>query len=148
MKNPRILVKALISLIFLCFYQQPTIAGCANHEAIGWTTNINTGKRSENISGKSFRCGNAYSSGGGFRSSDLTVSTTICLKEEMCQDNGFEPNMTYISIGNDDSMKPVSVEAEVVAITKNFITVRAKNSPISYTWRDGKYMPCHGCGMR
>ena len=38
---------------------------------------------------KSFRCGNAYSAGAGFRSADLKVTTTICTIEEICTDTNF-----------------------------------------------------------
>ncbi len=145
MKNSRIVFTALISLGFFGFYQQPVAAGCTNYEAIGWFTDISTGKRSKDIVGTSFRCGSAYSSGGGFRSTDLNVSTAICVIEEMCTDPSFELNTTYVSVSNGDSIVNERSEGEVISFTRDSITVKAENSLVSYTWLDGKYIPCYGC---
>jgi len=132
---------SLISLTFHGVYQPPAQAGCASYEAVGWFTNQSTGERSKEITGKSFRCGNAYSAGGGFRSEDLTVTTTICVIEEICTDTNFELNTTYVSINQADSMASEQVKGEVLAWSKDSITIKAKNSPISYSWIDGKYIP-------
>ncbi|HGY5537080.1 MAG TPA: hypothetical protein ACN46Q_08985 [Prochlorococcus sp.] len=108
---------------------------------MGWFTNQSTGERSKEITGKSFRCGNAYSAGGGFRSADLKVTTTICTIEEICTDTNFELNTTYVTINQPDSMASEQVKGDVLAWSKDSITIKAKNSPISYSWKDAKYIP-------
>ncbi len=135
------LLLTLVSLTLAGVHQQPVVAGCANYEAVDWFTNAVTGERSKDIAGTSFRCGNAYSAGGGFRSEDLTVTTTICVIEEICTDTNFELNTTYVSINQADSMASEQVKGEVLAWSKNSITIKAETSPISYSWIDGKYIP-------
>ncbi|HGY5553969.1 MAG: Paralytic/GBP/PSP peptide [Prochlorococcus sp.] len=132
---------SLISLTFYGVYQPPAQAGCASYEAVGWFTNQSTGERSNEIRGRSFRCGNAYSAGGGFRSADLKVTTTICTIEEICTDTNFELNTTYVTINQPDSMASEQVKGDVLAWSKDSITIKAKNSPISYSWKDAKYIP-------
>lgn len=132
---------SLISLTFYGVNQPPAQAGCASYEAVGWFTNQSTGERSNEIRGRSFRCGNAYSAGGGFRSADLKVTTTICTIEEICTDTNFELNTTYVTINQPDSMASEQVKGDVLAWSKDSITIKAKNSPISYSWKDAKYIP-------
>ena len=132
---------SLISLTFHGVYQPPAQAGCASYEAVGWFTNQSTGERSNEIRGRSFRCGNAYSAGSGFRSADLKVTTTICTIEEICTDTNFELNTTYVTINQPDSMASEQVKGDVLAWSKDSITIKAKNSPISYSWKDAKYIP-------
>ena len=132
---------SLISLTFYGVYQPPAQAGCASYEVVGWFTNQSTGERSNEIRGRSFRCGNAYSAGGGFRSADLKVTTTICTIEEICTDTNFELNTTYVTINQPDSMTSEQVKGDVLAWSKDSITIKAKNSPISYSWKDAKYIP-------
>ncbi len=132
---------SLISLTFYGVYQPAAQAGCASYEAVGWFTNQSTGERSNEIRGRSFRCGNAYSAGGGFRSADLKVTTTICTIEEICTDTNFELNTTYVTINQPDSMASEQVKGDVLAWSKDSITIKAKNSPISYSWKDAKYIP-------
>jgi hypothetical protein len=38
-------------------------------------------------------------------------------------------------------MASEQVKGEVLAWSKDSITIKAKNSPISYSWKDGKYIP-------
>ncbi|MFL0728036.1 MAG: Paralytic/GBP/PSP peptide [Prochlorococcus sp.] len=128
-------------MTFYGVYQPPAQAGCASYEAVGWFTNQSTGERSNEIRGRSFRCGNAYSAGGGFRSADLKVTTTICTIEEICTDTNFELNTTYVTINQPDSMASEQVKGDVLAWSKDSITIKAKNSPISYSWKDAKYIP-------
>ena len=132
---------SLISLTFYGVYQPAAQAGCASYEAVGWFTNQSTGERSNEIRGRSFRCGNAYSAGAGFRSADLKVTTTICTIEEICTDTNFELNTTYVTINQPDSMASEQVKGDVLAWSKDSITIKAKNSPISYSWKDAKYIP-------
>ncbi|KZR84216.1 hypothetical protein PMIT1342_00139 [Prochlorococcus marinus str. MIT 1342] len=139
------LLLTLVSLAFHGVHQQPAVAGCANYEAVGWFTNAVTGERSKDIAGTSFRCGNAYSAGGGFRSTDLTVTTTVCINEEMCTDTRFEPNTTYVSINQGKSVSSEQHKGEILSFTRDSITVKVENSPISYSWKDGKFIPCYEC---
>ncbi len=139
------LLLTLVALAFHGVHQQPVVAGCANYEAVGWFTNAVTGERSKDIAGTSFRCGNAYSAGGGFRSSDLTVTTTVCIKEEMCTDHRFEPNTTYVSINQGKSVSSEQNKGEVISFTRDSITVKLENSPISYSWKEGKFITCYEC---
>ena len=139
------LLLTLVSLAFHGVHQQPAVAGCANYEAVGWFTNAVTGERSKDIAGTSFRCGNAYSAGGGFRSSDLTVTTTVCINVQMCTDSRFETNTTYVSINQWKSVSSEQHKGEILSFTRDSITVKVENSPISYSWKDGKFIPCNEC---
>ncbi len=112
----------LVSLTLAGIHQPPAVAGCANYEAVGWFTNAVTGERSKDIAGRSFRCGNAYSAGGGFRSSDLIVTMTICVKEVMCTDPRFEPNTTYVSINQGKSVSSEQHKGEILLFTSNSTT--------------------------
>ncbi len=139
------LLLTLVSLTLAGVYQPHAVAGCANYEAVGWFTNAFTGERSKDIAGTSFRCGYAYSAGGGFRSTDLTVSTAICINEEMCTDHRFELNTTYVSINQGKSASSEQNKGEILSFTRNSRTVKVEHSPISYSWKDVKYIPCYGC---
>ena len=136
---------ALVSLTLAGVHQQPVVAGCANYEAVGWFTNAVSGERSKDIAGTSFRCGNAYSAGNGFRSSELTVTTTVCLKAKICKGGNYDQNSSYVSINQGDSATTEQYKGAVLTPAKFSMTVKPENSPISYSWTYGKFIPCYGC---